>query len=97
VTRATLRDWDVRRFRLNLTLDGDGEDELDGVVCVGSCTLSIRKPIKRCVMVTRPQPGIERDLGVLKTIIRERDNQLGIGATVASSGRVDVGDELRPA
>lgn len=97
VTRATLRDWDVRRFRLNLTLDGDGEDELDGVVSVGSCTLSIRKPIERCVMVTRPQPGIERDLGVLKTIIRERDNQLGIGATVASSGRVDVGDELRPA
>ena len=48
-------------------------------------------------MVTRAQPGVERDLGVLKTIIRERDNLLGIGATVGSSGRIDVGDELRPA
>lgn len=97
VSRATLRDWDVRRFRINLTLDGDGEDELDGTVTIGSCTLSIRKPIARCVMVTRAQPGVERDLGVLKTIIRERDNLLGIGATVGSSGRIDVGDELRPA
>lgn len=94
VSRATLRDWDVRRFRLNLTLDGEGEDELDGVVTVGSCTLTIRKPIERCVMVARPQPGIERDLGVLKTIIRERNNQLGIGATIASSGRINLGDEL---
>jgi uncharacterized protein len=97
VSRPTLRDWDVRRFRLNLTLDEAGDDELDGTVMVGSCTLSIRKPIQRCVMVSRPQPGIERDLGVLKTIIRERDNELGVGATVASSGRISVGDELRPA
>ena len=94
VSRSTLRDWDIRRFRLNLVLDADGDDELDGTVTVGSCTLKIRRPILRCVMVTRPQPGIERDLGVLKTIIRERDNQLGIGATVASSGHIGVGDEL---
>jgi MOSC domain-containing protein len=97
VSTDTLRGWDERRFRQNLILDGSGEDQLDGLVTVGSCTLSIRKPIERCVMVTRPQPGIERDLGVLKTIIRERANQLGIGATVASSGRISVGDELGPA
>lgn len=96
VTRATLRDWDGRRFRMNLTLDGDGEDELDGLITVGTSTLSIRKPIERCVMVSRPQPGIERDLGVLKTIIRERNNQLGVGATVASSGHIDVGDVVLP-
>jgi len=96
VTRATLRDWDGRRFRMNLTLDGDGEDQLDGLITVGTSTLSIRKPIERCVMVSRPQPGIERDLGVLKTIIRERNNQLGVGATVASSGHIDVGDVVLP-
>ncbi len=94
VSRATLRDWDGRRFRMNLTLDGAGEDLFDGLITIGTCTLSIRKPIERCVMVTRPQPGIERDLGVLKTVIRESENRLGIGATVASSGRISVGDAV---
>lgn len=97
VCRSTMRDWDGRRFRLNLTLDGTGEDDLSGDVTVGSCRLSIRKPIERCVMVTRAQPGIDRNLGVLKTIIRERANQLGIGAVVAASGRISVGDEFSPA
>ena len=97
VLKDNLRDWDVRRFRINLVLRGAGDDDLSGSVTVGSATLSVRKPIDRCVMVTRAQPGIERDLGVLKTIIRERENRLGMGATVASSGTISVGDEFAPA
>ena len=95
VARASLRDWDSRRFRINLIVDGDGDEPTTGAVVVGSTSLTIRKPIDRCVMVTRAQPGIERDLGVLKTIIRERDNQLGVGAIVTNSGTIRVGDELR--
>lgn len=94
VSDSSLRDWDARRFRINLVLHGAGDDDLVGPVTVGSATLSIRKPIDRCVMVARAQPGIERDLGVLKTIIRERDNRLGVGAIVTSPGVVAVRDEL---
>jgi len=97
VSRGDLRDWDARRFRLNLVLDGDGDadgDALDGEIAIGTATLTVRKPIERCVMVSRPQPGIDRDLGVLKTIIRERDNQLGIGAVVSTPGVITVGDEF---
>jgi uncharacterized protein YcbX len=97
VSDDTLREWDARRFRINLIFRGSGEDELDGLVTLGSTTLSIRKPIDRCIMVSRAQPGIDRDLDVLKTIIRERGNQLGVGATIASSGTIAVGDELTPA
>jgi ribosome-associated protein len=43
-------------------------------------------------MVTRPQPGgIGRDNGVLKTIHRERDGYLAIGALVARAGTVAQG------
>ena len=97
VSAETLGDWDARRFRINLILDGYGEDEMTGEVSIGSTSLSIRKPIDRCVMVTRAQPGIERDLGVLKEIIRERDNKLGVGAVVASPGRIAVGDTVTAA
>lgn len=96
VSRPALRDWDVRRFRINLVIDAEGDDDLEGLVAVGSAKLSVRTPIPRCVMVSRAQPGIDRDLGVLKTIIAERDNQLGVGATVASSGTIAVGDEVSP-
>lgn len=95
VSTASLGEWDRRRFRINLVVDGAGEDELEGEITVGGAAIRIRRPIERCVMVTRAQPGIERDLGVLKTIIAERDNRLGIGGVVARPGRIAVGDEVK--
>ncbi len=95
VSTTTLRDWDQRRFRANVILDGDGEDALvERSIRLGSCTLEITKQIDRCVMVTRPQPGLDRNLEVLKTLIRERDNHLAVGGLVTEPGRIQVGDEL---
>jgi hypothetical protein len=46
-------------------------------------------------MTTRAQAGgIERDLDVLRTIARERDACLAVGALVGRGGVVRVGDEL---
>ena len=98
---ATIANWPRRRFRANIILDGAGEDAMVGSrVGVGDAELDIRKRITRCVMVTRPQPegidgSIEKDLDVLRTIHRERDSCLAIGATVVTPGGFAVGDELR--
>ena len=96
VSTGTLGTWDRRRFRANVVLDGAGEDALVGRrVRLGGAELDVVKQVDRCVMVTRPQPGgIGRDNGVLKTIHRERDGCLAIGALVARTGTVAVGDEL---
>jgi uncharacterized protein YcbX len=96
VSTASLGAWDARRFRANVVLDGGGEDDFVGAsVHVGDVVLDVRKRIGRCVMTTRPQPGgIERDLDVLRTINRERDGCLSIGALVTQSGTVRVGDAL---
>lgn len=93
---ASMGEWDRRRFRFNVVVDGTGEDDLVGAsVSLGEVGLLVKKQIGRCVMVTRPQPdGLERDTSVLKTINREREGCLGIGAVVARPGRVTVGDEL---
>ena len=45
-------------------------------------------------MVTRPQPGLDRDVAVLKTLIRDRANRLAIGGLVAEPGRIEIGDQL---
>lgn len=101
VSTRTMRDWEPRRFRINLTLggiedisDGTDEDALVGTsITIGTVGLHVQKQIDRCVVTTRPQPGgIDRDLSVLKTINAERDGFLGIGCLVLTPGRLAVGD-----
>jgi uncharacterized protein YcbX len=98
VSTGTLGDWDRRRFRANVVLDGDGEDAFVGTtITVGEVALDVVKRIGRCVMITRPQPGaIERDLDVLKRVNHDHDGCLGIGALVSWSGAIGAGDVLRP-
>jgi len=55
----------------------------------------VGKRISRCVMTTRAQPdGIERDIGVLRTIVAELDGCLGVGAVVIDPGPIAIGDEV---
>jgi uncharacterized protein YcbX len=99
VTTGTLGDWDRRRFRSNVVLDGSGEGGLSGSrVRIGGVVLDVGDPIPRCVMVTRPQPGgIARDTAVLKTIHRERGGDLAVAALVHTPGTTRTGDVLLPA
>jgi len=90
------RDWDPRRFRANVLLDaGDERDLIDTTIGIGSMAATVVKLIDRCVMTTRPQPGgIDRDLDVLRTINREHDGFLGVGALITRPGVVAVGDAI---
>lgn len=94
VSTATIGDWDRRRFRSNLLLEGEGEDALVGnSVAIGGAVLDVGARIERCVMTTRAQPGgLERDVDVMRTLARERDARLAVGALVSRPGTVSVGD-----
>lgn len=96
VSTATVGSWDPRRFRANVLLDGHDEDSLVGSrITLGEATLDVKMRIERCVMTTRAQAGgIERDLDVLRTIARERDACLAVGALVVDPGTISVGDAL---
>lgn len=96
VSQVTMRDWDRRRFRTNVIVDDGGEDDfVGGRIAIGDVGLNVTKQVDRCVMVTRPQPGIDRDLDVLKTINAERSTFLAIGCLVESPGEIALGDEVR--
>jgi uncharacterized protein YcbX len=101
VSTASLADYDTRRFRTNLILDG-ADEELDEVslvehdATIGSVGLHVRKRIERCIMVSRAQPGVPADLSVLKRLIRDRDNLMGVGARVYREGTLAVGDVVHP-
>ncbi len=98
VGEDTIAGWDVRRFRPNVLVDGGDEDQWVGHnIALGATRLDIVKPIDRCVITTRPQPGgIERDLDVLRTVNRDRAGNLGVGAMVTTPGPIALGDEVFP-
>jgi len=101
VSTKTLGAWDRRRFRINVVVDGDDEEELVGSqVRLGTVALDVLKQIDRCVVTTRPQPAsphgdaLEADLSVLKTINSERDKCLGVGCVVLAAGEFALEDQL---
>ena len=96
VSTGSLGDWDVRRFRANIVVDGDGEDEFIGSqIRIGDeVQATVMKGIDRCVMVTRPQPGLERDLDVLRTITTRPGSTFCIGALIDQGGIITAGDRV---
>jgi uncharacterized protein len=92
--------FDVRRFRPNVLLDtgaavGLVETEWAGkVLRIGAARLKIQVACTRCVMTTLPQGDLEKDPSVLRTIVRDAAQNLGVYATIDSPGRVAVGDAV---
>lgn len=91
--------WDARRFRPNLVIDpgpgAQGFVELDWVgktVVLGDVEIGCVAPAPRCGMTTRAQPGLTSDPSVLRTIVADAAQNLGVYGTVATGGVVRVGD-----
>jgi uncharacterized protein YcbX len=108
VTTASLRQgrdlhpqgaWEIRRFRPNIVVDveGDGwvEDAWPGrKIHIGTAVVQPAAPCERCTMVTRPQPGLDRDLHIFKALARHHGATFGVWTTVHTPGVVRVGDEI---
>lgn len=91
--------WDVRRFRPNFLIETN--DELQGLVeaawagrvlRLGEVELKLEIPCARCGMTTHPQKDLPKDPSVLRSIVKDADQNMGIYASVISGGRVMVGD-----
>jgi len=92
---------DVRRFRPNFVIETEpgisgyvdaewahrrlrlGELEIEGAI-----------PCMRCVMVTHGFADLPKDPKILRAIVREANQNVGLYAKPAGSARVRVGDEV---
>jgi hypothetical protein len=102
--RAILADhpnglFDIHRFRPNFVVDVEGsgfveERWIGATLAIGSARFEVIKPTSRCVMTTRPQIGLPRDLEILRTINRVNDGNLGVQVHVVGEGSVAVGDTI---
>jgi hypothetical protein len=93
--------FDRRRFRPNVLVETDpGTTGLveagwgGRTIRIGRATLRGEIPTMRCVMVTLPQRGLPKTPAVLRTIVRDAGQNLGLYAAVTAGGDVAVGDPV---
>jgi len=93
--------FDVRRFRPNVLIEPVGGatglvefDWCGRTLRAGSARIKIEIPAVRCVMPTLPQTDLPKDPSVLRTIVRDAGQNLGVYATVEAAGSLAVGDAV---
>ena len=91
--------WDVRRFRPNFLLETDArfksliESEWNGQrLRIGSAVLQCDIPAMRCGMTMHAQEGLPKDPSILRSIVKDADQNLGVYAKVATPGEIRLGD-----
>ena len=92
---------DERRFRPSLvidTADALGHPEFGWIgrrLRIGMTEVQIGSGCPRCVTVTREFcDDLPADRSVLRHVIRELDQNLGVYATVVNGGRIETGDSV---
>lgn len=94
-------DWCVERFRPNVvieTLPGmEGLVEqawLNKRLVLGDAMIACNEPAPRCGAVTQAQQTCKQDSAVLRTIVKQADQNLGIYGEFRESGTVSIGDAV---
>jgi len=91
---------DVRRFRPNLVVESSeapGFPELGWVgrrLRVGGAVLKVDLACPRCVMITHGFEDLPRDTALMRTVVREADQNVGVYARVETPGTVRPGDPV---
>lgn len=95
-------DLDVRRFRPNVLLALDNQDEplpeahwTGARLTLGDVVLDVLMPTVRCVVPSRAQPGFEVNRQVTKAVAARAQRCLGSYCWVDSGGTVRIGDRVR--
>ncbi|HEV8573839.1 MAG TPA: MOSC N-terminal beta barrel domain-containing protein [Dehalococcoidia bacterium] len=103
--------WEVRRFRPNIVVEASGQDGcvedawIGAGLHVGDVSLKVIDTMVRCVMTTLPQGDLPNDPRILRTLadhhrvlmpaLGRELPAVGVAVTVAGSGRIARGEEVR--
>jgi uncharacterized protein YcbX len=94
---------DVRRFRPSMVVDTgdvDGHPEFEwsgSRFAIGTAVIEVKNDCPRCASLTKPiAPDVPADRAILRHVVRDLGQAVGVYCTVVQPGTVSVGDELRP-
>jgi uncharacterized protein YcbX len=92
--------FQVERFRPNLLIETGSDaayperDWVGSTIRIGTAELEISMDCPRCVMTTHGFGDLPKDPGIMRTLVKENNGDLGVYATVKTPGTVKVGDSL---
>ena len=94
-------DWDLQRFRPNLVIET--EPGMEGLVeqawinqtlQVGSAIIDCNGSTPRCGAVTRSQQALQPDNNILRSIVKNAEQNLGVYGAIETSATIQLGDEV---
>ncbi|HEC58816.1 hypothetical protein LCGC14_0570630 [marine sediment metagenome] len=94
-------DWAIERFRPNVVIEtlphltGLIEQEwLGNNLLIGDSMINCNDTTPRCGVVTKRQQHIEKNTDILRTIVKEGEQNLGTYGAILKSGLLTVGDDV---
>jgi uncharacterized protein YcbX len=96
--------FEVRRFRPNIVIDSESGEKNDFIenswvgkkITIGEdIVITVTGPCTRCVMISLPQGDLPQDLGILRTVSRYNQVNVGVYASVHHGGTIHRGDPIR--
>ena len=76
-------------------ISGLAEAQWSGrTIRIGKARIKLEMPCVRCVMTTLPTDELPKDPSVLRTIVRDADQNVGSYSTISQAGEISVGDEV---
>jgi uncharacterized protein YcbX len=96
--------FEVRRFRPNIVIDSESGEKNDFIenswvgkkITIGEdIVITVTGPCTRCVMISLPQGDLPQDLGILRTVARYNQVNVGVYASVHHGGTIHRGDPIR--
>ncbi len=91
----------MRRFRPNIVIDTNSGDEglveqdwIGKQMLITDSLIDCTATAPRCGAITRAQEGLEFDKSMLRTIVKDADQNLGIYGSIQQAGVLSVGDAV---
>src|SRR5688572_12187994 len=93
--------WDVRRFRPNFLIET--EPRIEGLIesgfsgkklRLGNVAILCEIPTVRCGMTIQAQKNLPKDASILRSIVKDANQNFGVYASVVTPGEVRVGDPV---
>lgn len=94
-------DWDARRFRPNILIETNPGDEglveqawIGNRLVFGSAAIDCVGTTPRCGAITRAQREFGADKKMLRTVVRDADQNVGVYGMISDAGILRVGDAV---
>jgi MOSC domain-containing protein len=105
LARRSTKAGDLRRYRPNIVLDvasgldADETDWIDGALVFGDGAapprLRINSRIVRCAVIALDPDTASKDAAVMRRVVEDFDNLVGVYCAVEARGTIAVGDRVR--